>query len=108
MAAITETLKALRGSIAKWKRLSEGRGADDGCRNCPLCKLFIFDNCIGCPVKEYSGFWHCTNTPFETWTLVHTGALPRRATTVRLRRMALDEYRFLLKVRDRYRETIKS
>jgi len=56
------TLAALQGSIAKWEAIVYDGGIDEGISNCPLCCLFIEDDCIGCPVRAAAGPW-CTNTP---------------------------------------------
>ena len=42
------TLKALRGSIEKWKRILAGE-PDNGIADCPLCGLFFAYGCSGCP-----------------------------------------------------------
>ena len=62
-----KTLAALNGSIRKWEKIVAGTGVDKGWANCPLCKLFIEDNCIECPVMEKSGQPFCKNTPHEKW-----------------------------------------
>ena len=70
-----DTLVALRGSIAKWQRIVEGHGTDQGPYNCPLCAKFnkaflrtFVDpiGCEGCPVQEKSGKPGCLGTPYET------------------------------------------
>lgn len=101
-----DTLKALKGSVRKWERIVDGRGADNGTYNCPLCKMFLLGEmrCAGCPVKEASGQSYCRGTPYENWDDVVEEELdfPRRISdlpSVRLRRDALryakDEVRFL-------------
>jgi hypothetical protein len=63
-----KTLKALRGSIAKWQAIVDGTGEDHGPRNCPLCKLFYFDgDCDGCPVRENTGVGSCVRTPYTDY-----------------------------------------
>ncbi len=66
-----ETLVALKGSIRKWERIVAGKGIDLGTENCPLCKLFYKKGCIGCPVKEETGFNWCFLTPYDEWLLHH-------------------------------------
>ncbi|HEA67338.1 MAG TPA: hypothetical protein ENI07_11030 [Desulfobacterales bacterium] len=56
-----ETLTALKGSIEKWEAIVEGTGIDGGYRNCPLCTLFIDDNCRECPTKCSGSF------PYGKW-----------------------------------------
>ena len=60
-----KTLKALKGSIAKWERIVAGTGACHGVDNCPLCELFWDRGCRGCPVVQKSGYRLCIGTPFE-------------------------------------------
>lgn len=91
------TLRALKQSIAHWKRLvkttpgplaTETPYADE----CPLCKLFLPSlkdkgpkekDCLGCPVFE-SGYLnqrkHCSNTPYREaesawWHVVSSGPI---------------------------------
>lgn len=61
------TLKALRGSIAKWEAVAAGTGVDNGPGNCPLCALFFErPNCAGCPVAERPGGEPlCGHTPYD-------------------------------------------
>lgn len=68
-----KTLKALRGSIAKWESIVEGTGIDIGAGNCPLCRLFHFGfggkknpvKCGGCPVREATGQHGCLGSPYD-------------------------------------------
>jgi hypothetical protein len=61
-----ETLAALEGSIDKWERVAAGEIADQGCCNCPLCRVFLFagNTCFGCPVMERTGEGGCRRTPY--------------------------------------------
>lgn len=64
-----ETLKALRGSIAKWEGVVAGTIEDKGPSNCPLCQLFIDnDDCAGCPVAAFTGEDGCGDTPYEDYS----------------------------------------
>jgi hypothetical protein len=61
-----KTLEALKASIAKWERNAEAKTADEymtGWDNCPLCLLFIDDDCVGCPVAK-AGNKGCFGTPY--------------------------------------------
>ena len=64
-----ETLKALRGSIAKWDAIVDSADEfDNGSINCPLCDLFLGEgDCLGCPVSEFTGSSGCSLTPYQTW-----------------------------------------
>src|SRR5580693_5421953 len=64
------TLKALKGSIAKWEAIVAGTGEDLGPDNCPLCQMFLDKDrvsgvCEGCPVKESTKKSNCQGTPYE-------------------------------------------
>ena len=60
-----KTLKALKGSIQKWEKIVAGDGIDEGINNCPLCKEFYEDDCIGCPVDHNV----CSSTPYPEWCI---------------------------------------
>lgn len=60
-----KTLKALRGSIAKWEGIVAGTIEDYGEDNCPLCKLFLKKNCEGCPVYARTHHEGCWETPYR-------------------------------------------
>lgn len=71
-----ETLEALKGSIRKWEAIAEGTGKDQGPYNCPLCLKFnsgvdgnekISDSCLGCPVREKTGFRFCAGSPYASY-----------------------------------------
>lgn len=72
-----KTLKALRGSIAKWQAIVDGTGVDEGNKNCPLCQRFVYfwfgykkpiaKMCVGCPVYEKTGKKGCRNTPYDDY-----------------------------------------
>jgi len=62
-----KTLKALKGSILKWEKIVKGTGTNEGPRNCPLCKLFWFSDCLGCPVKDKVKQSYCDGTPFRQY-----------------------------------------
>jgi len=48
-----KTLKALKGSIEKWRAIENKDGGDEGGANCPLCGLFIENvDCEGCPASS--------------------------------------------------------
>lgn len=66
-----ETLKALKGSIAKWEAIVAGTGRDLGYHNCPLCSLFAEnERCAGCPVSAKSGKSGCWGTPYQETVLM--------------------------------------
>ncbi|MBW2968539.1 hypothetical protein KY314_00265 [Candidatus Woesearchaeota archaeon] len=68
----TKTLKALKGSIKKWEDIRDGKGVDDGVENCPLCQLFWWKGCDGCPIYEKTGKKQCNDTPYIEW-IKHQG-----------------------------------
>ena len=66
------TLKALKQSIAHWKRLATGKckpGETIGHKSCALCRMFCRKKsgalaCVGCPVFFRTGATLCRNTPY--------------------------------------------
>ena len=71
-----ETLKALKGSIEKWKKIERSVLAlEKGVANCPLCKIFAADGvevcCKGCPVAKRVRRYGCVKTPYNSWHLHH-------------------------------------
>lgn len=72
-----QTIKALRSSIYKWRRIASGLGVDAGMDNCALCHIFrlkahSFSSvpCRGCPVRETTGQPGCFGTPYSWWERV--------------------------------------
>lgn len=66
-----KTLKALKGSIKKWKAIVAGTGEERGTENCPLCWLFNSGQdtvCKGCPVYKVTESCFCLDSPFDDWT----------------------------------------
>ena len=79
---------ALKESIRKWKWLvgyleknpdSEIPNANG--QSCALCHIFakINDDCIGCPVYEYTGLHGCRNTPYIKYDDASYGNSVKRA-----------------------------
>ena len=66
-----KTKKALEGSIKKWEKIVSGKGGDDGTDNCPLCLLFYYDSCVGCPVSKSTGIRGCIDSPYNKFTAHH-------------------------------------
>lgn len=98
------TLKALRGSIKKWRDIADGTGIDRGGNNCPLCKLFAGtdDYCSGCPVRAKTKKTDCVGTPYWKWLRLGPpdadgfGWLNgKRAVSAKARAVARQELRFL-------------
>jgi len=67
VAMDAETLKALRGSIAKWERVVSTGASGTSYADCALCALFWAADCIGCPVSQRTGESHCDGSPFEDY-----------------------------------------
>lgn len=88
------TLKALKGSIRKWERIVQGTGQDDGSGNCPLCRLFIHEDCKGCPVSRASGQSSCLKTPYMEWNGLFAGR-NGMATSIKKKHAAQRELDFL-------------
>ena len=76
-----QVLDAIKGSERKWICIIDG-GEQGGASDCPLCGLFWDNYCKGCPIREYSGFKDCNNTPFDDFCQVDwygTSSQRRRA-----------------------------
>jgi len=65
------TLKALKGSIAKWREIVRSTRAEDrATENCPLCEVFLNQEagvCPGCPVSTKTRNALCLGTPYIAW-----------------------------------------
>lgn len=62
------TLEALKASIAKWERNAEAEKPDKyltGVNDCPLCALFYAKGCVGCPVRDHTGWALCDGSPYQ-------------------------------------------
>lgn len=94
-------LKALRLSIAHWRRLATGgekRGEEPNIRYCALCRQFNKptgpngDYCVGCPVRDKTGKEFCKGSPYldanRAWRRRHQYPMDARIE-------ALREYFFL-------------
>lgn len=63
-----KALDALKRSITeKWEPIRDGRMVDLGIANCPLCYLYVEDDCCGCPISEKTGLPGCGGTPYMQW-----------------------------------------
>jgi hypothetical protein len=89
-----KTRAALLGSIKKWRGVADGKVPDLGMDNCPLCQLFIRNQCRDCPVSESTGVWMCKRTPYGEWSIDGPGQ-GHYAETKRDRKLALAELKFL-------------
>ena len=67
--------KALRESIRHWQRLASGTerlGETINNDSCPLCQIYNNDEirdenrCLGCPIREDTGFPFCHGTPYQS------------------------------------------
>ena len=64
------TEKALRASIARWKRIADGEVPSKGSESCALC--LRFEGCElatgeKCPVYKHTGMNCCLGTPFSAF-----------------------------------------
>lgn len=95
-------IKAIRGSIAKWKAIVARTSADRGSHNCPLCTLFYAKACAGCPVANAALHVFCHGTPYQNWVVHHVSDHDLVSTTYGVRpkcptcaTIAKSELRFL-------------
>jgi hypothetical protein len=56
-------MKALDGSIEKWSKTGD-EFVDRGADNCPLCILYVDNDCRNCPIFKYMNMDGCKYTPF--------------------------------------------
>lgn len=100
----SKTLKALKGSIAKWTAIVAGTGTDEGQSNCALCQRFdegwgsgrcTEDDGEICPVARATGYTNCQKTPYQLWDKLVRNKVVRTATTAKQRAAAQAELDFL-------------
>ena len=91
------TLKALKGSIAKWEKIVKGDMVDLGTDNCPLCDLFWSPDlkCLGCPVSAKVGVGGCVGSPYMPWLQLFPWGESKRVKTKKQREAAREELAFL-------------
>lgn len=95
-----KTERALRASVRKWKKIAAGDMGSDGAENCPLCKLFLDNDCRGCPVFQLTRKQWCESTPYDVWQVLPasdttTADDGERVNTEVSRRVAEAEHSFL-------------
>ena len=49
----------------------DGKGSDDGIKNCPLCKEFYRHSCENCPISKKTHRTECRGTPYWEWIEHH-------------------------------------
>jgi len=75
-------------SIEKWQDIVDGKGGDDGPKNCALCEVYVW--CHGCPVSEKTGSSSCDDTPYNQYSHASHGT-PKE----HLKTLAKKEVKFL-------------
>ena len=63
------TKKALKESIAHWRRLATGTqttSEDIGSENCALCMEFLENDCRDCPIRRKTGRRYCSRSPYDS------------------------------------------
>ena len=116
-----ETL-AIYASIHKWARLVDGGNINSGSETCGLCTLYLykdgscdyaFTDCDDCPIRISVGSKYCRETPYEDYIALLKEEMRKccfggaqrhnlKAADLRLRKIALDEWRFLMSIADQY------
>ena len=94
-----ETLEALLGSIEKWTQIVNGTTAEDRrINNCPLCTMFLHNNCLECPVSKATGVSDCKNSPYVPWKSHRYNCISRHHAPgcEECLRLAKDELAFLV------------
>ena len=79
-------MEALKGSIAKWQGIVDGKVKDHACSNCPLCQVAFeiaspeIDQCFVCILHRDCNSEGCSNTPYIEFDnhreLEHNGINP--------------------------------
>lgn len=64
-----KALRALKGSINKWRLIVLGEGVNEGWKNCPLCLAFPDLDCKGCPVQRRTRETECRDTPYNDYVI---------------------------------------
>lgn len=91
-----KTLKALKGSIEKWRKIAFEGGEDWAEGNCELCKKH--PDCIGCPVAAHTQKDFCDGSPYEDWSdhqRGHGTPIPQSVFDDKSKELAKQEYEFL-------------
>lgn len=70
---------ALMASIEKWERNAQAKTYDDvmiGPNHCALCRIYLDNDCTGCPISSHTNKKYCKDTPyldcegaFDDWDL---------------------------------------
>lgn len=95
------TLRALKGSIRKWKQIRDQDVVDQGMDNCTLCLRFCPNEdreCTHstgelCPVFDITGGQYCIRTPYQEWS--NAGGYGNTAFSPKLKDLAQKEINFL-------------
>ena len=74
-----EAKEALGNSVLKWFKVLSTQELEKGARDCPLCELYIDQDCMFCPIPNKVGKRFCKGTPYIGWTN-STGRYSRRVT----------------------------
>ena len=90
-----DVLRALEGSIEKWRKITFEGKQDLGRKDCPLCDKFWNIDCNGCPVSD-RGYHHCRNPEYKIWeSRSHIMTISDHCHCRVCRKIAENEYNFL-------------
>ena len=94
-----EIIDALRELVKKWDLIVQGKESERGLQSIPLCKIFLRDNCISCPIVQKTSGEACKNTPYDKWLEHHDEfhhfSYPRRVRCNKCYNIAQKELNFL-------------
>lgn len=93
-------IKALDGSIKKWRDIVDRAGIDNGGNNCPCCKLYHNNHCVLCPIKIYTGYKYCLGTPY--YDFAYNSVVNEKS-----KKLAQAELDFLIEVKQHF-ERVKN
>ena len=101
-----KTKEALEASIKKWQDIADGTGVDEGSINCPLCHIYNYKNCKGCPISERTKNRSCNKTPYNEWAKHISHAHPlyqgsNRVICETCKNIALEEVKFLESLKEK-------
>ena len=94
-------MRALDGSIEKWRKVAYENGTDDANNNCPLCQFNMM--CNNCIINRVTGSKHCKDTPYIDWGKHHSNEhciySSRKCTCEQCTELAIEEYNFLSNIK---------
>jgi len=57
-------IEKIKESIDCWEKIADGKEQKHGADDCPCCIEWFESDCEGCPIKESTGKYLCSGTPY--------------------------------------------